>query len=159
MHRSCQIAIPVARIDWLLIAALVPFVALAGCGKTSRLVRAPVSGSVAVDGRPLDAGVVRFVPLLPTRGPATVATVKAGRFELSPAEGPVVGTHRIEIEAINYQDFTVDDEQAFAERVQQKKKLPANPIPAKYNRDSAETLELSPEGNSQLEFKIVSRTR
>ncbi|MGQ0635639.1 MAG: hypothetical protein ACT4QC_13575 [Planctomycetaceae bacterium] len=132
---------------------------LAGCGAADGPQRAPVAGSVWVDGAPLEEGIVRFIPQGASAGPAAVATIKAGRFELNGSSAPVVGTHRIEIEALNFQGFELDDEKAFADRAGSGRKLPTSPIPPPYNRDSKKTVTLPASGNQQLEFQIDTKTR
>jgi hypothetical protein len=131
--------------------------ALGGCGSGDGLSRVPVGGTVAVDGAPLRAGVVRFIPVGATKGPAAVATVKDGTFELREHEGPVVGTHRVEIEALNYLDFQLDNEQAFAARAASGKPTPRNPIPARFNRESELTVQFSPQGDRDLSFQLDTK--
>lgn len=137
-------------------AAAIIFVT-SGCGSGDGLPRVPVGGSVAVDGAPLKSGVVRFIPVGQTTGPAAVATVKQGKFDLPQAEGPVVGTHRVEIEALDYLDFQLDDEQAFAARASAGKPMPKNPIPARFNRQSELTVQLTAHGDRELSFQLDTK--
>jgi hypothetical protein len=135
-------------------------VVLAGCGPSQDgPVRVPVAGAVSLDGAPLGEGFIRFVPIGETKGPAAVGPIKEGVYKLSLNEGPVAGTHRVEIEATGHQDFEVDDERAYAERFEKTKSPPfrPNPIPPAYNRRSQLTAKLTAEGSSQLDFALSSR--
>ncbi len=129
-------------------------VAATGCGSRGP-VRVPVRGEVTVDGDKLKAGVIRFIPTGSTKGPAAVATIRDGLYEFSASDGPVVGSHRIEIEAIDQYGFALDDEQAFAENVEKKRKrLPPNPIHENYNRRSTLTADMKCDGNRKLDFPL-----
>ena len=78
-----------------------------GCGKSSLPERARVEGQVTLDGNPLAAGTVMFVPdgTKGTTGPPAIGFIDAhGRYQLttdrgSSGDGAVVGFHKISIEA------------------------------------------------------------
>lgn len=143
------------------LALILPLAVVAvGCGK-AELKRQRAWGVVQVDQSPLTDGTIRFVPTKDTRGPATVAVVKDGFFELPAEVGPLVGTHRVEIEAAVDPGFAIDDEAAFAAAMAAGKgpPIPSQPIPPRYNRSS--TLEIKvtddPEANS-YEFMLVTNS-
>jgi len=77
----------------------------AGCGGGPKLPpRAPVEGTVTLDGKPLPRGTVQFVPDQDkrTKGPPAVAQIDAdGNYRLSTAgvEGAVIGWHRVAVVA------------------------------------------------------------
>ncbi len=129
---------------------------LGGCGSADVLKRVPVSGYVSIDGAPLTVGSIRFVPTDNTKGPAAVATIEDGIYELLPEYGPVLGKHRIEIDAINHQGFDLDDEQSFAKKIEQGQPTPRNPVPESFNRKSGLFIELPEEGKSDLDFRLTS---
>lgn len=133
---------------------------IAGCGKKAGPERVPVAGNVSIDGEPLKSGSIRFIPTAPTKGPAAVAQIKEGAYELGATDGPVPGTLRVEIEATEFQEFELDDEKAYAERATKgKSPLKKNPIPAIYNRNSTLTRNLAAEGDRQLDFALSSKTK
>lgn len=111
----------------------------AGCGDSGPQ-RAPIKGKITVAGQPLAAGQILFVPIAPTIGPSTSAAIKNGEYELKKQQGPIVGMHRVEVEAELPLGFAIDDDVAFAAR--QGKPLPPNPIPLQYNRHSTLTTEV-----------------
>lgn len=127
---------------------------LAGCGADGPP-RRPVEGAVAVDGEMLRAGVIRFIPTGETQGPGAVATIKDGFYQLPEAEGPVIGTQRVEIEALDYYGFALDDETAYVQHVERKSgRMPRNPIHQGYNRQSALTVEVTSEGRQKFDFLL-----
>jgi hypothetical protein len=111
---------------------------IAGCSKKQGPERAAVEGSVDLDGNKLAKAVVRFVPTGETKGPAVSATVTDGVYKLPEREGPLVGTHRVEVDSIDFLGFEPDDESAFVENVEKKRRdeRPKNPIHQNYNKRS-----------------------
>lgn len=138
------------------IAASLLFVS--GCGGQPNFQRAPVGGVVSLDTKPLKSGMVRFIPTGTNKGPAAVAMVKEGRFELAQVNGPVAGQLRIEIEATGFEGFEIDDEVAYAERAAKgSSPIPPNPIPPQYNKNSTLTIQVPLEGDRNLNFILESQ--
>lgn len=85
-------------IVWLCFVSL--GVGLAGCGKAyDGQQRFPVSGKVTVDGRPLDLGVIAFLPQGREEGAGRVsgAPIRDGIYSVPEEQGPTAATYRIEI--------------------------------------------------------------
>jgi len=129
--------------------------ALTGCGDSGP-VRVPVQGTIRIGGEALKSGVIRFIPMEGTQGPSAVATVTDGDYALSAQDGPIEGNHRVEIEALNYLGFELDDEQAFVEQVEKKnrRRVPSNPVPEVYNRKSVLTAEVTLDGDHRFDFPL-----
>ncbi len=69
-----------------------------GCGKDNPLGRVAVSGTVTLDGAPLESGSIMFAPT--QRGPVLTGTViKAGRFEMLTEKGLTPGEYAVKINA------------------------------------------------------------
>ena len=132
-----------------------------GCGGDSGPPRFATDGTVLLDGAPLPAGVIRFIPEGATKGPAASAPIENGQFSLDASNGPVAGQHRVEIEATGYEGFAVDDEQAYAQKATTARApvIPPNPIPAIYNRQSTLSKTISPEGSNTFEFQLSTKTQ
>ncbi len=129
-----------------------------GCGGDQGPARAAVCGSVSLDGRPLASGMIRFIPTGANIGPAAAATITGGVYELPQAAGPVIGAHRVEIEATDYYGFAIDDEAAYVTNVEQKGgRLPLNPVPPIYNRHTMLTAQVTAEGENQFDFQLSSQ--
>jgi len=66
---------------WLLVASVI---ALAGCGEDSDLPR--VSGTVSVDGQPVEKGSISFIPV-DGQGPTTGAEIVTGKYASTAPRG------------------------------------------------------------------------
>ena len=128
----------------------------AGCGgEVEGPLRAPVSGTVNVDGRPLESGVIRFIPDGAAGGPAAAAVISGGKYELTGADGPVFGHHRVEIEATNHLDFAIDDERAYAAAVTAgRTPMASNPIPLIYNQRSTLEADVTDGDGHQFDYDL-----
>ncbi|MBN1589190.1 MAG: hypothetical protein JW888_06730 [Pirellulales bacterium] len=75
-------------------------VTMAGCGD-GRPKRVVVSGQVLIDGKPLDRGYIRLIPI--GARPASAPIDPDGRFTLKtfePGDGAVLGTHPVSVVAV-----------------------------------------------------------
>ncbi len=122
-----------------------------GCGPSGPE-RAPIKGRITLGSAPLAAGQILFVPQAPTAGPTTSAAIKNGEYSLTKEQGPIVGTHRIEVEADLPLGFPIDDDVAFAQR--NGRPLPTNPVPRQYNRESTLTFEVKPKIENVFELHV-----
>src|SRR5690349_9659737 len=77
-----------------LLATTAVALAVAGCGGDG-IPRLPISGTVSLDGTPVDHGQINFMP---QEGDNVVsATIEDGRFDLPRPEGPSPGPHSVAI--------------------------------------------------------------
>lgn len=129
---------------------------LLGCGKAD-LPRGSVTGQVTIGGQPLQAGRVIFTPIAPTHGPATSVRVEAGRYELPEQRGPIIGQHRVEVEAELDLGYAIDDEAAYALNAHKPK--PANPIPPEYGRQSKLVATIEADQPNQFDIVIPAARR
>ena len=136
--------------------------AFCGCGSETgaTLNRAGVAGTVTLDGVPLKAGVIRFVPQDGTAGPKTTASIADGAFSLPDELGPVIGNHRIEIESTDFGGLAMDDEEAIQRLNAQGTPVQFHivTIPAFYNQVSRLTAHVPEEGTGALRFDLVSQS-
>ncbi|MDB5338385.1 MAG: hypothetical protein JWN70_4004 [Planctomycetaceae bacterium] len=77
---------------------LILVLGLAGCWGGSNG-RASVWGTVSFDAKPVEDGVIAFVPSGNTKGPSTGGRIQQGKYEISGDKGPLPGSHRVEITA------------------------------------------------------------
>jgi hypothetical protein len=132
-----------------LFAVLSICLSLTGCGESGPP-RAPIQGSVTIGGAPLKAGRILFVPQAPSEGPAVSARITDGQYTLDDSTGPVVGSNRVEVEADLPLKFAIDDEAAFAKA---KGKLPRQPVPPQFNRQS--TLSVTVKADESNQFNVA----
>ena len=129
-------------IRWIWIALILALAC--GCGSKSRWQHAAVEGKVTLDGVPIERGAITFVPVGQTQGVATGAAIENGQYHIAAADGPVVGTNRVEISAPKktgrkVQAAMSDPGKTMDETVEA--------VPAKYNRNSTLEREIKPEKN------------
>ncbi|MEW4565888.1 hypothetical protein AB1K70_25450 [Bremerella sp. JC770] len=80
----------------LLACLMVPL--LVGCGfDNDGPIRAAVSGNVTFDGKPIENGVIEFIPNRQTAGPSAGARIENGYYDVPRAKGPVVGSYLVRI--------------------------------------------------------------
>jgi hypothetical protein len=131
---------------------------VAGCGRSNDgPPRVSARGTVFLDGQPLPAGLIRFVPVDDTKGPKSQAVIEEGAFEFPKNYGPVPGTHRVEIEAVESDLPDPDDEAAVLAYAAARKARPrCLGIPPIYNRRSQLKEVVSPEAAKEFRFELVS---
>ena len=123
---------------------------LFGCGGATG--RASVSGTVTLDGEPVENGAITLVAVTGDEGP-TGANIVDGSYRIRKTQGPVAGHFRVEIrwskptgKKILVMDGIPDsgmrDELAEA-------------IPAKYNKESVLEIEIQ-KGNNQRDFELTT---
>jgi hypothetical protein len=139
--------------DWLQLAArrprwslLLMAVFLTGCGASDGVDRASVSGKVTFDGQPVQEGSIVFTPTAGTTGPMCFVAIANGSYSIAAGDrGPVVGKHKVAIEA--YRDAgTVDDGGA---------PLKDQIVPAKYNKETTLVVEVT-QGSNTHDFDLLS---
>lgn len=141
------------------VLAIVVTIAISGCGGSdgNELPRAAVSGSVTLNGKPLQEGVIRFVPIEGTSGPKTSVSITEGRFSADADQGPVVGKHRIEIQSTDDGGYAMDDETVIQKlRESGIRRIDVVRIPPQYNSHSTLTETVSAEGPNEFTFELVT---
>ena len=137
----------------LLVLSSAALCAVAGCGgDDDGLDRRAAAGTVTVDGAPLAAGTVVFVPEAGTPGPRTSAAVTGGAFALPASAGPAVGRHRVEIAAADPTAPAADDESAAARLAAAPPRRPPPPPD-----DAGLTAEVAADGPNEFRFELRSR--
>jgi len=130
----------------------------AGCSKDVGPKVVQVSGRVTLDGQPLAKARVEFQPIGSTDNPNPGAgsfgiTDADGRYTLTlmaspPRPGAVVATHRVVIRAKPPAGAT--DEASTG-------KAPGEPVPAKYNTDSALKFPVPSGGTDKADFELKTK--
>lgn len=107
-------------------------VLLAGCGGISDAPdRRVVTGTVTLDGTPLEGGVIRFRPQ--PEGPIAAGKIRDGKYEVTNKGGVPLGKQRVEIKGApilpaNTSGMSLGQIDAATK--------PAIPIPDKYHKNS-----------------------
>src|SRR5438874_241891 len=70
---------------------------------------AEVSGTVRLDGRPIEEGSIQFIPVEGTRGPSAGAPIEDGKYHIPRKKGVTVGTNRVELRAFKNAGTKIQD--------------------------------------------------
>jgi hypothetical protein len=124
-------------------------VVAAGCGNDGGLSRVEVSGAVSYDGKPVEKGQIRFLPMQGTSGPATIDPINGGRYTTSNTGGVPVGSHRVEITGYDPVEYANAPTGPGSPPVRQR-------LPEKYNRKSELSVTLDANSDdSPLDFNLA----
>ncbi|MEX0642644.1 MAG: hypothetical protein WD468_08075 [Pirellulales bacterium] len=85
---------------WYFLAAgllSVVSVVTGGCRRGDGLNRVVVSGAVKLDGKPVEDGQIRYIPVGDTQGPVSVSRIEHGQYVCQDFGGVPAGEHRVEI--------------------------------------------------------------
>ena len=103
-----------------------------GCGQQG-LERIEVSGRASYDKKPIETGQIRFIPVAPTQGPATIENIRDGKYETATSGGVPVGTHQVQLRMYDPEEYRTAPRTPGAPAIRQL-------LPEKYNRKSDLTL-------------------
>jgi hypothetical protein len=129
-------------------------VVLAGCGSPGdNLPREPVSGTVTLDGKPLERGTISFQPdsALPT---AAAVPITAGSYSMARAEGLVPGTYRVLISSTPPAVVTIDPTTGMPPPPGKPTPPPKELLPAKYNASSTLSAEVKAGAANRFDFAL-----
>src|SRR5689334_12932781 len=117
-------------------ALLSLLVAGGGCAdrnsSVDTLPRVAVSGSVTLDGKPLPAGSVQFLPEAAEagKGVTAVGDIKDGTFTIDKDQGPVPGKYRVNISSLHGVEIKPDEQPGPPPKQEPEK------VPARYNTET-----------------------
>lgn len=120
-----------------------------GCGKKGDE-RVGLTGTVSLQGKPLDRGNILFIPSTP--GPTqTGAEIKDGAFSIIKEQGLVPGKYKVSISSPDGKtpDATSNQPPGPSGNFASKER-----IPPEFNTNSKEEIEVKADGPNQFEFKI-----
>lgn len=124
-----------------------------GCGGAADAPRAAVEGTVTVNGTRVDVGAITFTPTGDTSGPVAGGTISEGRFAISAAEGPVIGTNMVQIMGQQktgkiIEEVLEDEAVSFEEMV--------DIVPPKYSHEGELIRTIEP-GTNVLDFELTGQ--
>lgn len=85
-------------------------VSTAGCGADDGLGRLPISGTITLDGKPLQHGLIQFQPTSDRQPVAAGGFVADGKYAIARESGPVPGTYRVTITAAGEPSKPAEDD-------------------------------------------------
>lgn len=142
-----------------LTAVLFPLLSIVGSGGCAdpnasgdALPRVAVSGSVTLDGKPLPAGSIQFVPKSAEAGKGVTATgeIQEGKFAIERTQGPAPGDYQVSISSRH--GFVISP----TEQPGPRPKEEAEKIPERYNTKTTLTKDVSAAGPNVFDFALTS---
>jgi hypothetical protein len=130
----------------LRLLATLCLIALIGCTGDQG---AAVSGTVTLDGAPLDDATITFVPKSGGQRQAAWAPVAGGKYAIDSASGLGTGEFRVEIRAVRSGSEKANANEPTLTTAK-------DIVPAKYNNQSALTAEIKP-GANVANFDLKSK--
>ncbi|MDB5310792.1 MAG: hypothetical protein JWO38_4994 [Gemmataceae bacterium] len=71
--------------------------------------RSEVSGTVSLNGRPIEEGSINFIPVEGNQGPGTGGIIRDGKYHIPRANGVTAGKNRVEVRAFRETGRKVQD--------------------------------------------------
>jgi hypothetical protein len=130
---------------WISVA-LVCLITVAGCGGGSG---AAVSGSVSLDGAPLDDATITFVPESGGQRQAAWAPVAGGKYAIDSSSGLGTGKFRVEIRAVRSGGDKANPNEPTLMTAK-------DIVPSKYNSQSESIAEIKP-GKNSVDFNLKTK--
>jgi hypothetical protein len=131
-------------------------VLVTGCGGTSdELPRQAISGTVTLDGKPLELGIIQFRPASSSEPVPAGAEIKDGTFSIPRDQGPTPGNYRV---VINSSGPRKEATQAEASGEKVPKTLP-DLIPIQYNVKSTLTAKVEADKTNTFDFPLVKTAK
>ena len=127
-----------------------------GCGSKSGASTLPVSGTVKLDGVPLDQGVIQFEPQPPGTTVNAATPIKDGKYQFAAGAGGLLpGTYRVSISSVPPASATASDPIKAMEQASQAP--PPDRIPKEFNVESKLQAEVKSASPNNFDFDIASK--
>lgn len=145
------------------VAGLIPCALLAcwGCGDaaTDKLPRHAVSGSVTLDGKPLDSGMISFDPDSAAQADPVSGggLVQGGSYSIAQATGLTPGTYRVSIRSGGGGGGAAPATDQAPGAPPKKAAAKKDPIPEQYNAKSTLKAEVKDGSSARFDFDLKSR--
>ena len=131
---------------------LAPLGFVAGCGRGYEGDRRyPLTGTVRVDGQPMEAGAISFVPLDGDKQRVSGGPITDGTYSVEEPRGANGGQYRVEVRWYKKTGRLVPDPLT-GDMIEERKEG----LPKRYHKQSELTVEISP-GRTTFDFDLKSK--
>jgi len=137
---------------WLGIAVVIAALAMTGCSDPNTQKRGEVTGTVTLDGQPVEDAAISFFPVGSTSGPSAGGKIVNGKYLVPQAQGPVIGDNRVEFNGAKKTGKKIKDR--FGDEMTQDQIVPL--FPDKYNIQSKEQVRIEA-GQNTHNFDLKSK--
>ena len=144
IYNTCRLTAAAIVLFWL------PTFTMIGCGRSGSA-RYEVSGTVTIDGKPLNSGSILFSPL--GSGPTAGGKIADGQFLLARDKGPTAGSYRVEILAYQPTGRQIPDPDSPGKTTEEIGQV----IPARYNVQSELRAKITAAGTNHFEFATTGK--
>ncbi|WP_169976909.1 hypothetical protein [Tautonia rosea] len=134
-------------------ALLALTISVAGCGGGDGLDRQAVTGTVTLDGQPLETGLITFDPASATAETSTATEIVNGTYTFSSQTGPVPGEYRVVINSSGGEMVEPPAGQAPGDTYLPP---PEEKVPRKYNSQTTLTATVASGSNEPINFELTS---
>lgn len=122
-----------------------------GCSKGPEFQRVEVSGTINLDGQPLDEGTVTFSPAEKVKGSIVQAKITGGKFSLAEKDGPAVGNNMVSVISVKKTGKKVQVEGEEQDEVKQV-------IPWQFNEETKLTADVKAKpAVNDFKFELTSK--
>jgi hypothetical protein len=130
---------------------------LAGCGGGwASLPREAVSGGVTVDGKPLAAGIVSFVPTDPNGPTQANITVMGGKYALAKEQGLVPGKYDVKVSSGDESEEKKESAAISNDSPGMPPIRPKDVIPPMYNENTKLSAEVKANAPNDFQFALTT---
>lgn len=127
-------------------------VLLLGCSPSDR---GEVSGTVKLDGLPIEEGSIQFIPVEGTTGPSAGAIIAQGKYHIPASHGAAVGKNRVELRAFKLSAKKIQDPTALPGTTTSER-VPA--FPPEYNDRSTVVKDIR-SGSNTIDFDVQTNVK
>lgn len=135
------------------LALLAMVISIGGCGGGDGLDRQAVTGTVTLDGQPLETGLITFDPASATSETSTATEIVNGSYSFSTQTGPVPGEYRVVINSSGGEVFEPPAGEAPGDSFLP---VPEEKVPQKYNTQTTLTATVVSGSNESINFELTS---
>jgi len=127
---------------------------IAGCGgPTDERPRQAVAGEVKIDGEPLKAGMIQFMPTEPGLAVPGGAAITDGKYAMSKADGLVPGPYQVSVTSAPAPATGLVEGSMPGDPLPP----PKEPIPSIYNSKTTLTAKVTEAGPNTFSFELKSK--
>jgi hypothetical protein len=128
----------------------IALILLSGCGGADPLGRQAISGTVTLNGQPVDNGAIAFEPLDLQKGVGSGANIVGGKYSIPQQQGLTPGKYLVRISSADRsQAEPVEEMPGEAPKMMAKERIPAH-----WNLKSEQQIEVTADGDHVYDFDI-----
>ena len=144
-----------AHLRFWIFRSLVAITALEmiGCSSETGPSRFPISGTVRIDGQPLEAGTITFLP--ESNHTAVSSDFTSGAYSIGSSAGPAAGRYLVEIVSVKPTGKIIRHPDLPSETTEEVRNI----VPTQYNTKTSLKIEVKPDAENKFDFELSSREK